>query len=451
MSKTGLIWLVIYIFGVASSFIRGPMLGLLTYIFTYYTLFSWARGVPHFYRYRFSLLAGIALLLSFLIRKADKENIAVFKMTQLKWLMLMLLNMVLITPLAVDSDAHITIILDFAKLVLIYYLIIAIVQNKLYYKWFIYAQLWGNYLLGWQAYTRGSMTAGRMENIGAPGIKNSNSLANHFLLILPFIGNLFIFGKKWEKLAAVCAAPFILNAIILCGSRGAYLSIVIMALIYAFRAKKGMRLKIIVVIVLAAVCFSSLVGKHFWERMHTVKAVEVGEDQSAMGRLTTWSAALHMMGDYPLGAGGDGWKSLSPIYVPELVDVHGEERSVHNTYLEVLTSWGFQGFAFFILFIGGTLREIHRMRQRTGSGDDDFFHAQALALEVAIIGYLVGAIFGARAYVEGLYWYCALVTAISNIQQTEIVKQEQLVTQEIRELEVLPETAVPEALAEKTN
>ncbi|MCK5021083.1 MAG: O-antigen ligase family protein [Candidatus Peribacteraceae bacterium] len=449
MSKTGLLFLVIYIFGLASAFIRGPMLGLLTYIFTCYTLFSWGREIPHFYQYRFSLVAGIVLLLAFLTKKMMHENIAVLKMPQLKWLLLMLINMIFITPFAVNIEAHMPILIDFVKLVLLYYLIISIVQTKLYYKLFIYAQLWGNYFLGWQAYTHGEMHGGRLENIGMPGIKNSNSLANYLVIILPFIGNFTILGKKWEKLAAIIVAPFVLNAIILCNSRGAYLAIGVMAILYALRAKKGMRLKIITAIILAAVCFSYLSNENVWERLQTFN--EVKTEGSAVSRLDTWDAALDMTFDYPLGTGGDGWKKLSPDYIPLIVDAHeGHERSVHNTYLEILTSWGIQGLILYILFLGSTFLELRKIRQRTGSDDDVFFHSQALALEVALVGYLIGAFFGARAYVEGLYWYCAIVMALSNIQQTEIVKQEeQLAIQQAQKPVSLEEIAVPEALAEK--
>ena len=343
------------------------------------------------------------------------------KMPQMKWLLLIVLNMLLVTPFAADPGANQAAITSFAKILGLYYLIICIVQNKMHYKLFIWVQVWGNFLLGWHAFTRGKFTGGRLENIGVPGARGSNLVASHLLLILPFVGTWVLFGSKWERLAAIVAAPFVINALILCRSRGAFLAIAVMGLVAGLLAKKGVRVKIVVGLLLGGILFVQLTDPGFWTRIRTIKTYQ--QEGSAMGRIASWKRAIDMIGDYPLGKGGGGWEAYSPIYIPEIVASHrGQRRTVHNTFLMMATDWGIQGLFCLVAFLIGTIRELHRIRKRRGTNDDQFYHLESMTIEIAIIGFLVGATFLNRIYAEGFYWYCALTTALSNIQQSELLE-----------------------------
>lgn len=416
--KTAILWLIIYVGGLFSGFIWGPIISLSTYMFTFYTQFSWTKFLP---QERWSLYAGLALLGVYLVKKGKAVPLLVEEMPQLKWLLLIVVNMLILTPFAAWPEEHNEVVVQFIKLVILYYLIVKIVRTKLYYQIFIWVQIWGNWLFGWQAYSDGDISAGRLEGTGGPGVATSNELANHMLPIIPFLGNRFFYGDKWQKGIVLIAAPFILNAIILCNSRGAFLALLTMAVVIIVLAKRGMRLRLMIGLVLGSILFLQLTHEQFWNRMDTIDEYE--EDGSATGRLDMWKAAIEMVGDFPLGKGGGGWEIHTPVYIPEIVEAHGgQRRSVHNTFLLMATDWGVQGLFLLLAFLGGTLRSLHKMRRRVGTGDDTFYHTESVALEVGIIGYLVAAIFGSQLYAESLYWYCALATALSNIQQSEIVE-----------------------------
>lgn len=414
MTKTTLGWMFIYFTGIIATFVKGPIYGLLNYMFTFYTQFSWAKP---YHRERWSLYASIALLISYFVRKDKIKKIRDFKISQLKWLVFFYLNMWLVTPFAVDPAANSKRLEEFLKITILYVLIVCIVRKKLHYKLFVWTQLWGNYLFGWQGY-HAKLTRGRLEGIGGPGTNTSNGLANHMVTILPFINNLVFYGNKWEKLVAIYAAPFILNAIILTGSRAAFLGIVGMAIISVVRAKKEIRKKMVVGLILGGILFLKLSNVTFWNRMETIDNPE--DEGSASGRLATWSGALEMVKDYPFGKGGDSWLYFSPVYIPEIVAAHrGQPRSVHNSYLEVATNYGIQGFLIYTFFIGSTIIELRNIRKKTGSDDDTFYWAESVAIEIAIWGWLITATFGARPYAEALYWYAALGSALGNIQRSE--------------------------------
>lgn len=418
--KTAIAWLIIYATGLGSSLFKGPILALLTYIFTFYTMFTWPRPLGY---HRWSLYAGIILITVYLLKKNNPPQLAYQKMPNLKWLIIMFLNMLIISPFAAAPEANQETILNYCAIITIYYLIVKIIQSKVHYKLFIYVQVWGCFLFGWQAYASGKGAGGRVENIGGPGTKGSNFLANHLLLVLPFLGNLFFFGGHLEKLGAIIASPIIVNGLILCNSRGALLAVGCMAMFLIFFSKKGQRKKMILIAFCGLAAFFYLANESVFQRMGTITQHE--DDGSATSRTVTWSRALIMIYDYPFGKGGDGFKELSPVYIPEIVESHkGQKRSIHNSFLQVTTNWGVQGLIIFLLFIGSTIRELHEIRKRTGTTNDELFHSESLAIGVAIIGFLIAGIFGNRAFAEPLYWFCALATVLSNLQQSELLEIE---------------------------
>jgi O-antigen ligase len=123
-----------------------------------------------------------------------------------------------------------------------------------------------------------------------------------------------------------------------------------------------------------------------------------------------------------LGTGGRGFHILSPRYIPNIVDEHGgEERSVHNTYLQLTAEWGIQGLIVWSAFIVSTFRLLRRSRL-AAKGDDWFFY-RFLAVELALLGTLVAGIFTNRLYGESVYWMCALGFALHRMHLTATATQ----------------------------
>ena len=420
MAKTTLVWLCLYVGGLLTAFIKGPIYGLLVYFYTFYTQYSWGGTLK---RKNWSLWASLTFMAAYLLRKSSEEKLSHFRTPHVKWLLLYLLNMIFVGFWAVDPDANNKEVIAFAKVIVLYYLIVCIVRTRMHYRMVIWLQVWGNFLFGWQGFHH-KLTGGRLEGIGGPATNHSNGLANHLIMILPFLNNLFFYGNKWERLGAFFAAPWILNAIILCNSRAAFLGMVAIGILALVRSDKQVRKKILAGMIVGMLLFVYLADDRFWTRMDTID----DENQRGSGRLDTWLAAVQLIQDHPLGVGGAGFVYLSPVYIPGIVDAHGgQKRSVHNSYLKVTTNYGIQGLIIYCLFLAGTIRDLKRMRKREGSGNDDLYQYESTAIEIAIWGFMVTATFGARPYLETLFWFCALANALSNIQQSEIKDRERKV------------------------
>jgi probable O-glycosylation ligase (exosortase A-associated) len=411
--KTVILWVACY-FGLLAASFFGPMFALLAYLLDYYQhpdIRWWGQYLPDL---RWSLVSSCVLLGSYLINHGSIVR-PVARYAQTWWLVALLVFAALSTPLAVDYTRSWEELLSLGKLVLLYALIAGTIRTRQHFNWFVTAMILGGFLWGFDAYLDPDRIAGRLRRIGGPDSYNDNSAAAHLLTTLPFLGVALWVGKRWQKALAIAAAPFILNTIVLCNSRGATLGIGVSGLAAIMLVPRRYRLRIGAAVVAGGLLFMHLTDDTFVDRQLTLLSEE--RDSSSQGRIDTWRGALELVEDHPFGTGGGGFDALSPKYIPEIVDAYGgEPRTVHNTYLLVATDWGIQGFVCFVGFILATIVSLHRIRRDT---TDLSIALQAFAIESALLGFLMAAMFINRPYAEVLYWLAGMTAALRNIQKAE--------------------------------
>ncbi len=103
-------------------------------------------------------------------------------------------------------------------------------------------------------------------------------------------------------------APLILNVLLLCNSRGAFLATIAAGAVFVVAALRGPASKKAKQgLALGVLAFFFLLGDpEILDRFTTMFVGGDERDDSAESRLVFWSAALEMIADHPLGAGGDG-------------------------------------------------------------------------------------------------------------------------------------------------
>ena len=233
--------------------------------------------------------------------------------------------------------------------------------------------------------------------------------------MLPFVAvYAFSVKRRWlQGLIVVCGA-FIVNVFILCNSRGATLGLLAAGAAAIILAGKGKRLKLVGVAAAGLVALLALADNDFIMRQQTTANPQ---DGSAQGRLEAWHAGVRFIKDHPFGLGGRAFHILSPKYIPDIVEEHGdEERSVHNTFLQLGAEWGIQGIVLWCGFLGTTMYV--SWRTRTRAKDQPWMYYRLLATELGLIGTLVAGVFGQRFYGESVYWLCALVVSLHRMQAT---------------------------------
>jgi putative inorganic carbon (hco3(-)) transporter len=414
MSKQLLLWLMIYFGGLALTLIH-PIYPLVSYLVFYYApphVNWWGRFLPDL---RFSLLASVCIVIGLVLKSGSLERLKSVKNPALPWLLLFGVNVTIVTLWAVNRFRSWMWTVAILKLIVLYVIIPAAVRTPAQFDLFAAAHIGGATYWGYKGWDDPERKAGRLRDVGGPDTQNENQAAAHLLTVIPFVA-VYVFSvkRRWlQGLIAVCGA-FIVNVFILCNSRGATLGLLAMGAAAIILVGKGRRVKLLGVAAAGMVALLALADHRYLERQQTT--VE-HQDGSSQGRLEAWQAGVKFIRDYPFGAGGRAFHILSPKYIPDIVEDHGgEERSVHNTFLQLGAEWGIQGIILWTGFLVASVYLSWRARQRATA--QPWYYYRLLATELALIGTIVAGVFGQRLYGESVYWMCALMVSLSRMHAT---------------------------------
>ncbi|MCY2966575.1 MAG: O-antigen ligase family protein [Planctomycetota bacterium] len=416
MSVTAGFWLLLFAVCVLLGLGRSRW-GIIPYLqtaFAFPAYFWWGQsGVlkgP-----RWSLISGVVLLISVLVHLKPRPACAKSGPTRLFSLLLFAtsLNAVIVTffwssNFAVASAT----MFEGLKVALLGYLIELAISDEHDFDFVLILMVLGIGFLGFEAtvFKAGEMVHGRLEGLGPPGANGSNQLACLTVTLLPIIGGVAMTGRGWKRWTAVLAAPFAINMLLLCNSRGSFLGIGAAAFaLLALARGKERRLVIIGMCLGGLGLLFLLKDAAIIERFVTTFAGEENRDKSAQSRVDFWKAGLNCVADHPLGIGGGCYKSQVSIrYIAHLSTI---PRSVHNGPLDEMISWGIQGLllrlgllatAMYCLKLGSSLFS------RLGNTSRSF---QGLTLVSGLVGYIVSSFFGDFLDAEWGVWMCALAAA----------------------------------------
>lgn len=416
MSKMALIYSVLYLGGLAGTLIH-PFYPFVSYLVFYYLpphLNWWGRELPDL---RYSLIASLFMLASILLLNASVEKVKDERNPALAWILAWGANTVVVTAWAIDVARSWFYTVVCLKLVLLYALIPAAIRTPAHFDAFGAIHVAGATYWGYKAWDDPKRKAGRLRDVGGPDTQNDNQAAGHLLTVIPF-AILYVVTEKRKLQRALYAVggAFVINVFILCNSRGATVGMLAGGIAAIFLAGKGRRKKLAGVAILGSAAVLYLADPEFIARQQTTVNAT---DNSAESRKVMWAAGLQMARDYPFGGGGRTFHILSPQYIPDIVaESKAGERSPHNTYIQLLTDWGFHGAALYLVFMFMTLRMLHRIRKRMP--DNAWYFYRSLTVEVALVGTMTAAFFSSRLYGESIYWMCALAFALHRMQSTEL-------------------------------
>lgn len=221
------------------------------------------------------------------------------------------------------------------------------------------------------------------------------------------------FGKFWKCLGLICFL-LVACAVIATQSRGGLLGICAVSGIYAWHRVQNKALLIgmggaalMVLFVLAGITDRASGGAH-----------EEGIDESAMGRIYAWQAAIGMALHHPLtGVGLNNFISNYFDYSPHW---DGKNHAVHSTWFGVLAETGLLGFTVFIAIIIAVARISSRCRScfapgnsHTGHTYDPVLFACAQSVQAGLAGFCVSGTFLTMGFTWPLYIMLALAVALS--------------------------------------
>lgn len=183
----------------------------------------------------------------------------------------------------------------------------------------------------------------------------------------------------------------------------------VVAVLYLRTAKH--RVLISASMALAVMIAVPFLPKSYTARMSTIENNK--SDQSASTRLAVWGWTLGYVRDHPFGGGFDVYLANNLRFETEQVETSGSQtvvtkqviqdgaRAFHSSYFEMLGEQGYPGFLLWLTIqVSGIIQmEILRRRWSKRTGPDEQWQAPlAVALQLAHVVYMVGALFVGIAY-----------------------------------------------------
>lgn len=409
-------FLLVVSLGTALSLFRGPIYGLITYVFIYFNIPShqwWGGYLPDI---RWSFIAATLLTLASLLHFKKLGKIQFGFKSPATYLVLLLILMGAIAPFSYSPTLAWEKVYDFFRYVYIYILIVLIVSDTKKYKLFLYSLFCLFLYLAYQAhfYFKG----GRLDGVGLPDASDANMLAALILLIVPFLIQFVIHGSKAEKLFSVIILVPLLNVFIMCGSRGGFLGLFLeVTVLVVLQIRKQNLFKMSLVIFAVIICFWGLMDENYKNRLLGLEeSTKRGElEQNSAGRVTIWKEGIKMLHDYPLGTGGGGFMELSPSYLSrDLIERNVGKRASHNTYLLILIEQGPLGLLLYLLLVFSIYLNFVNIKKElqviveSSNSERDFFEHQLFAAVSSLAGFWLAAFFIDRIYFEGIYLFLTI-------------------------------------------
>lgn len=431
MGKIALLFLFLFMAGIFAALFVTPVSSVLVYQLVYFVNPDsrwWAASIPGL---QYSFVSAMVMLFMLAIRYKELSSKAQWnRQPVFKWMLAILTMYIFMINFAIIPGVHRTFTYDFAKLIVIILASYKLVSSEKALNACLWVYVAGVTYLGYIAYSVGRNAQGRVEGIGMVDTGgDGNMTAAAMVPALTILTYMAWMGNKKIKVLAIFCGAFIANGIVLINSRGAFLGAVVGTLFFLFymifsrHQRKGQRGTAILVILVALAGTIYVADEAFWSRMETLRDVDDG-GKSGSHRIDFWMATFDVLQDYPLGVGVQGFIELSPNYLPEhYFEGRKEGKATHSTWFQILSEIGWLGFIFLFALLVSTFNLSRNTKRHLVCVENYNAYFKMLALEGALISFLVSASFIDRARSEVLYWLILFIAIGSNIYYLRFVGQ----------------------------
>jgi probable O-glycosylation ligase (exosortase A-associated) len=223
-------------------------------------------------------------------------------------------------------------------------------------------------------------------------LADNNFLALALAMVIPLAWHCRSFwSSHLIRMGWVAIIGAAIAAIVMTGSRGGSLSMLLALVLILNRTKRKLAPVALIAICLGGAIY--LVQDRYFQRMETLENVH--EEPSAESRLIHATTALKMWSDYPLlgvGFGGFNYSALAPRYVGADAGAAVLNHMVHNSYLQMLVDSGILAFLLYSGLLYYAIFWLGRSAART-SCYDPAIAAIPLAIQGPLAVFALGSAF----------------------------------------------------------
>jgi len=248
----------------------------------------------------------------------------------------------------------------------------------------------------------------RAEGLARFSITSGNVSVMGVALLLPFL------FKKWDKktinVIAGIAIFFNITAIIFSLTRGAYLALVVVLILFAVIKKP----KFLPLLLIGMLLFYSFLPVNFQGRFESIFA-----DFTEHSRMDIWRASVDMTRDHILR--GVGYDNFTEEYSNYTYENRDTRTSAHNNYLFFATEMGLFAAAIFVYLNYLLLVNFYSAYKKEQINNKD--RALYLGIFLAITGFLIAGLFETNiteAQTRNYFWaLVGLGLALQTLQLRE--------------------------------
>jgi len=264
-----------------------------------------------------------------------------------------------------------------------------------------------------------SPTPGDFSRIGGT-LVSANTAGSYLSMLLAPAFSIMVTGQK-RTFKGLAMIAFVLGvfALVLTGSRGAWLATLISFIIFSIVALRmgWLQIRLVLIGVVIGLLISIIFYGLLYERIFGYDA------GSATSRIEQYHVAFQIIKDHPIfGVGANGYFIALAQFLTRNPNQEVFRWVVHNKYLLVWAEIGILGLLFFLMFLVSTVRQGFKIVQF----NDTFISPLALAFTAAIVGQMVHMfvdVFHGRIQVQLLWTVAALLMAMSYLHKTKQIPE----------------------------
>jgi len=308
--------------------------------------------------------------------------------------------------------------LDFAKVLIIVFLIIAAVTTLWRLRLLILTQAISISAIAAVAIWKGRLILGRLEGVLGGNYTDPNDMALAIIISLPLCLALLFLSRNWLwKILWSISILVMTYAVFLTGSRGGFLSLLVVASVCLWEfAIRGRRRYLLVL--------AAMVGLILWQSsggmlVGRLKGTfDVKEDtsaayDSAQARQQLFWRSIEVTKEHPLfGVGPGNFDAVS-----------GQWHTTHNSLTLMSSEGGVPALILYVLMLWCGFKNL-KATKRLGRGRTES-SVLARALFASLAGYAVGSIFLSVAYQFFPYILVAYSTALFLITRKSAVRSKE--------------------------
>jgi probable O-glycosylation ligase (exosortase A-associated) len=264
------------------------------------------------------------------------------------------------------------------------------------------------------------MTAGNFRVWGPGGsfIEDNNALAVAILMIISLM--IYLYQTCPRKIVKVgLGMAIFLSTFTVLGSqsRGAFLAICTVGLVYWFKSQKKVISGIGIGIIATALLL--FMPESWYTRMYTINTYE--EDGSAIGRVNAWHYSFNAANHNVLGLGFDSWSlETFALYAPNPLLV----QAAHSIYFSVLGDHGWIGLFLFLLILFMTYRKLGEIFNKTKNNLELRDHGVlAQMLKIGLVAYMSGGAFLQLSYFDLPWCFISMAVMLESYVDKENLKK----------------------------